>query len=115
VRQVIRRRVIHRQVTLLCALCAAACSSADDKHLPERWAIQYKDKSVGQLIAQLGAPQEFAGAKQYMNWIDPTPGGRRVLKVMCPRNCDDTERPTGILFLVYRDGKSSPVRAESLL
>jgi hypothetical protein len=112
-RQAVRR--VQQRAALLGALFAAACSSADDLRLPERWAIQYKDKSVGQLIEQLGVPQESVGAKQYMNWVDPMQDGRRVLKVMCPINCDETERPTEVLFLVYRSGAINPVRSQSLL
>lgn len=122
-RQVIRcwaaaRRVahwIHLRVVLLGALFVAACSGTDDARLPEKWAIQYKDKSVGQLMAQLGVPQEAVGAKQYMNWVESTPGGRRVLKVTCPISCGETEKPTEVLFLVYRTGSSAPVRSQSLL
>jgi hypothetical protein len=104
----------RRLVVTLAIASVVACGGRADE-IPAKWAIAYEQKSIGQIVAEIGAPQEVASAKQFMNWVEPTPTGTRLLKVMCPTKCDDTERPTEILFIVYRTGDSSPIRVTNLL
>ncbi|MBB2486993.1 hypothetical protein H5407_17325 [Mitsuaria sp. WAJ17] len=106
--------VFRRLVATLALASVVACGGRADE-MPAKWAIAYEQKSIGQIVAEIGAPQEIASAKQFMNWVEPTATGTRLLKVMCPTKCDDTERPTEILFIVYRTGDSNPIRVTSLL
>lgn len=108
-------RWAQRRQFVFSVVFLAACGIEDEMRLPDKWGIRYQEKSVGQLIAELGEPQEFAGAKQYMNWVDQTVDGRKVLKVLCKVDCKPSEIPVEVFFLSYRNGTNRPIRAQSLL
>ena len=109
-------KLIPVSALMLFVASIAACDiDSDETRLPAKWVIDYKQKSIGQIVEQIGAPQELATAKQYINWVDFTPKGRRVLKLVCRVDCNASEMPTEITFLVYRTGGISPVRAQKLL
>jgi len=109
-------KVTRRGALAISAALITACGGhAEEARLPDKWAIDYKHKPIGQIIREIGTPQEAATAKQFMNWVDSTPNGRRVLKLVCRVDCSANEIPAGIIFLVYRNGTVEPLRAQTLL
>ena len=83
--------------------------------VPPQWDLDYRDRSIRQIVDQLGPPQDNASAKQFMNWVLPGPDGTRVLKVICPLDCSDSERPADVIYLFFREIGKAPVRSKDLL
>ena len=97
------------------AFLAACGMSADDKQLPAKWAIDYDQKSIAQIIEVLGDPQEDGKDKQFLNWVEKRRTGTVLLKVVCPGKCDPDELPSDVQFYVYSAGAFKPLKVESLL
>ncbi|WP_431264064.1 hypothetical protein ACQ859_30135 [Roseateles chitinivorans] len=101
---------------VLAASFLAACGASDvGRNLPERWDLAFDQKSMGEIVEQLGAPQEEASAKQFLNWVEPTPTGKRLLKVICPIKCQASERPTMALFIVHRAEDDKQIHMKVLI
>jgi len=97
------------------ALLAACGMDASDTQLPAKWAIDYENKSIGQIIDALGAPQEDGNAQQFLNWVERRKTGTLVLKVSCPGKCEADEMPSAVVFSVFPVGEFKPLKVTSLL
>lgn len=89
----------------LAALLLASCQSQEP--MPKKWQIGFDGKTIGDMVTELGPPQEDASAKQFLNWVETGKEATLVLKVGCPATCDRSEKPAAVWFLTVRptDGK----------
>ncbi|WP_431264046.1 hypothetical protein ACQ859_30035 [Roseateles chitinivorans] len=101
-------------MALAVAFVVARGASAEERLVPEKWKLDYRQKSIGAIVDELGAPQDVATAKQFLNWVEPTPTGVRLLKVLCPEKCEADEKPSSVLFIVLRGEEKKQVHTKVL-
>lgn len=101
-------------VVLVAAFLVACGASDDGRNLPERWNLAFGQRSIGEIVEKIGAPQEDASSKQFLNWVEPTPAGKRLLKIICPIKCQANEMPTMVLFIVHRGEDDKQVHLKVL-
>jgi hypothetical protein len=106
---------IRFATALLFAIGLASCKiDRVEKQIPMKWQLDFKSKSIGEIVIALGAPSELSSTKQFQNWIEPNEQGFKMLKLICPDRCASSEMPKEIWFSVYKKGTTSAIHEVQL-
>lgn len=95
-------------------LITGCLADSFDKNIPIEWDVDFENQSIEAIFLRLGDPKDNASAKGFFNWIKYDKNYFKMLKIICSRQCDPNEKPSLVLFYVYKNGSSTPVYSKKI-
>lgn len=107
---------VIRGFALAVLLVLVGCpDNAHEKEIPKDWTHDFKGKTIREVTTILGEPTESASAKGYLYWIRQNGEERQVLKLVCSIECSLDEKPSSILYFLYRSGNEKFIYSRELI